>query len=1198
MAIFAIGTTLSWYQGVVEAGITTLTPLAKGFSQIASGNDFSCGIANGTGKVYCWGNGQYGRLGNGSTSPQAYPTPVDMTGVLAGKTAISIDAGYNMACIIASDNNGYCWGGNGSGELGNGATTDSSVPVAVSTGPTSALNGKTLKKISVGHVHTCAIASDDLAYCWGNNIAGQLGNNTTTSSSVPVAVDTGATSGLNGKTVLDITSTNFGNILFWQYHSHTCAVASDNKAYCWGRNNNGQLGDGTTTSRSVPVAVDTSVASALNGKTVTSISGGYYNTCAIASGSAYCWGAGTRGALGNGGTANSSYPVAVKADTGVLLGKTLTSISSSGNNHSCAIDTAGQAYCWGTGTLGQLGDNLSANSSVPVAVDTSGWLSGKTIKSISANGQSTTLAHTCAVTTDGGGYCWGSNSTGQLGTKIVSSGSGQKSQTPVPIFADNDPFSTSAWRAFANTNSITPGTPLASTNTVPTVNGTDTFRLRAGLKSTALMADVKSGNNFSCGLTQTNEVYCWGLNANGQLGNNSTVSSADPVAVNTAGALNDKTIKALSVGDAHACVIASDNNVYCWGSNASGQLGDNQVCGTGNCLVPVAVNTTGVLSGKTVTAISAGGLHTCAIASDNLAYCWGDNTSGQLGDNSTTQRNIPVAVDANTGSALNAKTVQSISASLYHTCAIASDNLAHCWGGNNSGALGNNSTTQSNIPVMVDVGASSALSGKLVVAVFTGKFYSTCAIASDNLAYCWGDNTSGQLGNGNTTSSSLPVAVDTGVSSALNGKTVKSISLGSYFACAIASDNLPYCWGIGSSGQMGNGTTAATNSLPKAVTASGQLSGKAVVSVSTGLNHACSVASDNKSYCWGSNTNGQLGVSTATVNPSLVPYASNMNTMAGPQINASDNSYKLQFATRSAATCAAQITGFTDITSSTTVAFNDNTSVANNTIISSTANDPVPAADVSLQSYVDASGLFTNPNNIPSGKTGLWDFSLKTISATGATSYCVRMVYSDGMPIEQSMYFPEITIAGSTPTLSLSFVDSGGAGITNPTFNFGSAFSSGTFQTTTSTFGDSTRRLRLSNTTYANGWNVTIAPTDGPTANWNRSDSLAKYDLNDSGANGTDSAVDTDLLGGQLSLNPALATITPQASCSTTGIAKGSNSSFVEGTVNNIMLLSATSASQQNCYWDFYGAGISQTIPASQPAGMYTISLTATAVSL
>ena len=1194
---FLVGMAFIWYSSAVNAGITTLTPLAKGFSQIASGNDFSCGIANGTGKVYCWGNGQYGRLGNGSTSPQAYPTPVDMTGVLAGKTAISIDAGYNMACIIASDNNGYCWGGNGSGELGNGATTDSSVPVAVSTGPTSALNGKTLKKISVGHVHTCAIASDDLAYCWGNNIAGQLGNNTTTSSSVPVAVDTGPTSGLNGKTVLDITSTNFGNIFLWQYHSHTCAVASDNKAYCWGRNNNGQLGDGTNTDRTIPVAVDTSALSALAGKNVTSISGGYYNTCAIASGAAYCWGVGTSGALGHGGTASSNYPVAVTA-TGVLSGKTLTDISSSGNNHSCALDNTGKAYCWGVGTLGQLGNNLSANSSDPVTVDMSGWLSGKTIKSISANGQATTLGHTCVVTTDGGAYCWGSNSISQLGTKIISSGSGQKSQVAVPVFSDNNPFSTSAWRTFANADSVTPGAPLAATNAVPTVNSTDTFRLRAGLKSTALMADIKSGNNFSCGLTQTGEVYCWGLNSNGQLGNNSTVSSADPVAVSTAGLLAGKTVTALSVGDTHACVIASDGNAYCWGNNANGQLGDSQVCGTGNCLVPVAVSKAVALSGKTVLSISAGGLHTCAIASDNLAYCWGNNATGQLGDNSTTQRTVPAAVNTSATSALNGKTVLSISASRYHTCTIASDNLAQCWGGNTSGALGDNSTTQRNRPVMVDTGASSGLSGKTVLAISTGKYYSTCAIASDNLAYCWGNNANGQLGNGNTTQSLLPKAVDMSASSALSGKTVKSISLGSYLACAIASDNLPYCWGIGSSGQIGNGTNTLTNSLPKAVTVSGQLSGKTVSTISAGLDHVCSVASDNKSYCWGSNANGQLGVSTATVNPSLVPYASNMSTMAGPQINAGENSYKLQFATRSAATCSAQVTGFTDITSATTVAFNDNPSVANNTTISSTANDPVPAAQASLQSYIDTSGSFTNPTNIASGKTGLWDFSLRTIGAPGATSYCIRMAYSDGVPMEQSLYFPEITISGSSPTLSLSFVDSGGVGVTNPTFNFGSVLNSGTFQTTTGTFGDSSRRLRLSNTTYANGWNVTIAPTAGPTATWNRSDSLAKYDLNDSGANGTDSAVDTDSLGGQLSLNPTLATLTPQAGCSTTGITKGSSGSFVEGTTNSIMLLSATSASQQNCYWDFYGAGLTQTIPASQPAGSYTISLTATAVSL
>lgn len=227
--LFLFGTLAVWYATTVNAGITSLTPLARGFSQIASGNDFTCGIARGTGKAYCWGNGQYGRLGTGSTVSVSYPTAVDTSGVLSGKTALQIDAGYNMACMIASDNQGYCWGGNGSGELGNNTTSDSSVPVAVNT--SGVLSGKTLKKITVGHIHTCAIASDDQAYCWGNNIAGQLGNNSTSNSSVPVAVNTSGV--LSGKTILDLTSPNFGNTFLAQYYSHTCAIASDNQAYCW-----------------------------------------------------------------------------------------------------------------------------------------------------------------------------------------------------------------------------------------------------------------------------------------------------------------------------------------------------------------------------------------------------------------------------------------------------------------------------------------------------------------------------------------------------------------------------------------------------------------------------------------------------------------------------------------------------------------------------------------------------------------------------------------------------------------------------------------------------------------------------------------------------------------------------------------------------------------------------------------------------
>jgi alpha-tubulin suppressor-like RCC1 family protein len=375
---------------------------------------------------------------------------------------------------------------------------------------------------------------------------------------------------------------------------------------------------------------------------------------------------------------------------------------------------------------------------------------------------------------------------------------------------------------------------------------------------------ISVGGSYNpCVIASNNQAYCWGSNGWGELGNNSTTPSLVPVAVDTSGVLSGKTILSISTSADHSCAIASDNLAYCWGYNQSGQLGNNS---TTQSLVPVAVYTGGVLSGKTVKSIVPQSVdHTCAIASDNLAYCWGSNSNGQLGNNSTTQSSVPVAVD--TSGVLSGKTINTIITGNAYTCAIASDNLAYCWGYNNFGQLGNNSTTQSLVPVAVNT--SGVLSGKTVMSI-TSTSASVCAIASDNLAYCWGNDNYGQLGNNSTTQSQVPVAVNT--SGVLSGKTIVSITTGNLHTCAIASDYQAYCWGYNVHGALGNNSTTDSH-VPVAVNTSGVLSGKTIRSIAGGIYHTCAIASDYHAYCWGWNINGELGNNSNT--ESDVPVAVN-----------------------------------------------------------------------------------------------------------------------------------------------------------------------------------------------------------------------------------------------------------------------------------------------------------------------------------
>ena len=369
---------------------------------IATGNLATCSVASA--KAYCWGHAMWGKLGTISGADSKIPVAVDTTGVLAGKEVTAIAIGPNHSCAIATGKV-YCWGKNLSGQLGDTTTTQRMTPVAVDTA--GALAGKTATAVTVGEDYTCTLASGAV-YCWGKNQYGQLGNNSTAADAkAPVAVDT--TGVLSGKTVTAIGGGAY----------RTCAVASG-KAYCWGWNDYGALGNGSAVASSnIPVAAD------IPGKTVTAITAGTWHTCAIASGQAYCWGSAGSGRLGNGDSmASSSTPVPVST-AGALAGKTVTAISS-GSSHTCAI-ASGQAYCWGSASSGQLGNNSTSDSNVPVAVSVAGVLAGKSVTAI-AGGSS----HSCAIAT-GKVYCWGLNNYGGLGNDSTAS-------SPTPVQAVDYPL--------------------------------------------------------------------------------------------------------------------------------------------------------------------------------------------------------------------------------------------------------------------------------------------------------------------------------------------------------------------------------------------------------------------------------------------------------------------------------------------------------------------------------------------------------------------------------------------------------------------------------------------------------------------------------------------------------------------------------------------------------------------------------------
>ena len=478
---------------------------------------------------------------------------------------------------------------------------------------------------------------------------------------------------------------------------------------CWGSNVTGQLGDGTTTNRWLPVNV-TGLQSG-----VSAIGAGTGHTCALTTwvvntgGGVKCWGDNTLGEVGDGTTVNRTTPVDV---LGLTSGVIAISV---GGQHTCALTSGGGVKCWGF-----------AYGVTPV--DVIGATSG--IIAISAGAY-----HTCALTSVGGVKCWDYNNHGQLGD-----GTTTDRARPVDVIGlTSGTLAISAGGALTCALTANSGVKCWGYNLLGQLgDGTTTNRAAPvdviGL--TGGVSAISAGDLFTCVLTSAGGVKCWGENQYGQLGMG-TFGEAHAAPVDVSGLTSR--VSAISAGLGFACALTAAGEVKCWGNNNVGQLGDGTKF---NRWQPVDVMNLGI----GVRAISAGGNHACALTAGGGVKCWGLNNYGNLGDGTTTARTTPVDVIG------LASGVSAISAGDSFTCVLTSVGGVECWGWNKYGQLGNSTNTDSARPINV-----SGLTGG-VIAISAGANH-TCALTSTGKVKCWGWNKYSQLGDGTTTNRTTPVDV-------------------------------------------------------------------------------------------------------------------------------------------------------------------------------------------------------------------------------------------------------------------------------------------------------------------------------------------------------------------------------------------------------------------------------------------------------
>ena len=656
-----------------------------GITKISSKYNQTCALYS-NGKLTCWGSNFSGSY----EGPTVY--------LNSGSGAVDVSVGQTLVCVVFNTGTVECFGDNTYSQLGAGIA-GLNYPTT-SPGPIPSITNAV--KVYAGGYFACALLADQSAVCWGSNWGGALGNGTVNANYMVPVVPTGL--GLN------VVSMDVGL-------NHACAIAATVK--CWGANDMGQLGRGTmTTEEVIPADVI-----GLPSSTVAELAANGSHTCArLSDGNIYCWGRNTEYQLGDNTGTNQSTPVLVQNLPGPA------SYISAGYYHNCMITDANstteyKTFCWGLSSSGQVSVATYGHPSTPTDLP---LLKPYNIEKVLVQTrEDTTSAFGCALISGGTLSCWGANNYNQLGVgNTISVYNGLQvvvlptTVTDFSLGLDHGCALLSDGTIYCwgrnNLNQIADGSASATVDPAVTPSGLSNNFI-----------EIKSGDDHSCALNSTGQVYCWGDGSYGQSGSCSASNVPQLIAGLPA-------IASIELRSNTSCAISTTGLVYCWGSNGEGQFGNGQI------QTPCQTTPTLAVNGEAVDKLALGKAHGCALMESGAVKCWGSDLMGQLGNGSASNARLltPTAITSLDNQ------VDDIQAGLNQTCVLTKTSGVKCWGNNYSGQVGYYYNRSSTVTITAKE-PTDVLGLQYGVSKLNLSGDSSCAISINGQTKCWGQNRGG-----------------------------------------------------------------------------------------------------------------------------------------------------------------------------------------------------------------------------------------------------------------------------------------------------------------------------------------------------------------------------------------------------------------------------------------------------------------------